>query len=73
LTVRDNIARLTGLQGRHEEAEWLFIRSLADRRQKIGEEHAHTLTTRHRLACVIAEQGRYGEAEQMLREVLSER
>ena len=73
MTTRDNLARVTGLQGRHGEAEQMFIQILADRSQKIGKNHPHTLTTRHRLARVIADQGRYDEAERMFREVLVNR
>jgi hypothetical protein len=73
VTTRDNIARITGLQGRYTEAEQLFSRVLTHRRQSIGEEHPHTLTTRHRLARVIADQGRHKEAEQPFGRILNDR
>ena len=47
--------------------------ALAGRIQRPGEDQRSALDTYHMLALVIAEQGRYAEAEQMLRHALAGR
>jgi len=65
------LARLAGLQGRHQEAERMYRRLLADRQRLLGDEHPETLATRHGLAGMVERVGEYAEAERMFRELLA--
>jgi hypothetical protein len=51
----------------------MFRQVLTDQERLLGREHPATLGTCHRLAEIIASQGRNGEAEQMFRETLTAR
>jgi len=66
------LARLTGLQGRHQQAERMYRRLLADRQHRLGRQHPETLATRFGLAAIVERVGHYAEAEQMFRELLAD-
>ena len=48
---------------RYQEAELLFLRSLAINEKVLGPEHSGTSATLHNLALLYQDQGRYQEAE----------
>ena len=50
-------------QGKHTEAEALYLKLLEDRRRVLGEHHLDTLQTMGALASLDWRQGRYAEAE----------
>ena len=51
----------------------MYRRVLADRRRILGDDHPDTLATRHRLARIVGQRGRYADAEPMFRQVLAAR
>jgi tetratricopeptide (TPR) repeat protein len=57
-------------KNRYKEAERMYKQLLPDEQRFLGSNHLSTLSTRHRLAWVIALQGRYSEAEQLYRQLL---
>jgi tetratricopeptide (TPR) repeat protein len=57
-------------KNRYKEAERMYKQLLPDEQRFLGSNHLSTLSTRHRLAWVIALQGRYSEAEQLYRRLL---
>ncbi|MEU0521932.1 tetratricopeptide repeat protein, partial [Streptosporangium sp. NPDC006007] len=69
----DQIASTTNHQGRYHLAESGYRTALNLRRQKLGEEHPDTLTSRNNLATVLRDLGRLGEAEAEHRAVLEAR
>jgi hypothetical protein len=54
LAARDNLARVTGLQGRHREAEPMFREVLAEQEKLLGGQHPDTVRTRARLERITA-------------------
>jgi tetratricopeptide (TPR) repeat protein len=58
-------------QGRHAEAEALYVQTLESQRRVLGPKHAHTLMSMNNLALTYKDQKRYTEAETMLRETLT--
>ena len=61
-------------QGRHAEAEALYVKILARQREILGSDHQSTLRTWYRLArSISAQQGRASEAEEHFRLVLAAR
>lgn len=58
-------------QGRVDEAEEYFLRSLAIRERRIGREHRHLVHALNELAVLRRGAHRYAEAEEPLRRVLS--
>jgi len=61
-----NLAAVYHAQGKYEEAEPLYKRTLAMYLQGPGEEYAMTQTVMANLGEMYSTQGRYGEAEQLL-------
>jgi CHAT domain-containing protein/Flp pilus assembly protein TadD len=57
--------------GRYEEAEPLYLRSLAIREQQLGENHPLVAQSLNNLALLYQAQGRYGEAEPLLQRLPS--
>ncbi len=57
-------------QGRHDEAETLYLQTLEIMKRVLGEEHPHTLTNMSNLAAVYLAQGRYDEAEPLCLQTL---
>ncbi len=64
-----NMAIVLGASGEPEEAKRLILEGLPVADLSLGEEHIGTLFGRHALACVVAQSGRYAEAEALLRKV----
>ena len=64
------IRRMLWTDGRAREAEVAFGELLEARRQALGENHFHTLTTHEELGWAIGYQGRWVEAEAIFRVVL---
>jgi len=58
-----NLAQLYESQGRQEEAEALYLKTLEFKRRVLGEQHPDTLVSMSDLAGLYNVQGRYGEAE----------
>jgi tetratricopeptide (TPR) repeat protein len=58
-------------QGRYGEAEPLFQKALAIRRQVLGEAHPRTATSYENLANNLNAQGKYAEAEPLYRKALA--
>jgi hypothetical protein len=56
--------------GELEAPEQMYRQLLIDQQRVLGDQDPNTLSTRHRLAWVVALQGQYGEAEQMYRQLL---
>jgi tetratricopeptide (TPR) repeat protein len=67
LTSLNNLAALYQAQGRYQEAEPLYQRTLRAREQALGPDHPDTLTTVNDLAELYRAQGRYREAEPLYR------
>ena len=65
-TSLNNLAGLYKSQGRYEEAEPLFQRSLQIREQQLGAEHPDTASSLNNLALLYESQERYEEAEPLL-------
>jgi Tfp pilus assembly protein PilF len=57
----NNLARVYRDQGKYGEAERLFKPALTIREQTLGPSHPDVAATRHDLAAVASEQGRYEE------------
>ena len=60
-----DLALLYQNQGRYDEAEPLYVKSLELRRRMLSEEHPDTLQSMHNLAMVYENQGHYDEAESL--------
>jgi tetratricopeptide (TPR) repeat protein len=58
-------------QGRYDEAEELYKRTLTSREEKLGPTHPDTLGTVQNLATVLADKGRYDEAEKLYKRALA--
>jgi tetratricopeptide (TPR) repeat protein len=71
LWVTNNLGQLLGTQGRHAEAEKVFLGVLDARRRVLGEEHLTTLKTMVDLADVYFEQKQFAEAEKLDLEALA--
>ncbi len=67
-TTLNNLARLYRAQGRYDEAEPLYQRSLTINEKALGPEHPHTAGILNNLAGLYQTQGRNEEAERLLRE-----
>ena len=72
-TVLQHMAMLCADQGDHDGAAELYRRALALQEKKYGVRHAAVLATRHRLARVLAQQGRPQEALALLQALLRAR
>ncbi len=59
--------------GEFTKAEGHLVDALEIRRDRLGEEHAQTLSTRARIGAVLSDLGDFAEAEPILREVLDAR
>ena len=59
------------MQGKYDEAEPLYRRSLAGKEEALGPAHPDTLNTVGNLAILFAQQGKYDEAEPMFRRQLA--
>ncbi|NCT46099.1 MAG: tetratricopeptide repeat protein, partial [Microcystis aeruginosa G11-09] len=59
------------VQGRYSEAEPLYNRSLAIRKQQLGDNHPDTATSLNNLAGLYYSQGRYSEAEPLYKQALA--
>ena len=57
-------------QGQYAQASELFQKTLAIRREILGEDHPDTATSYNNLAVTLQAQGKYAEAEAMLRKAL---
>jgi tetratricopeptide (TPR) repeat protein len=69
----NNLAILYRNQGRYDEAEPLYLETLEARRRISGDDHPHTLSSKHNLAVLYWNQGRYDEAEPLYLETLEAR
>ncbi|ESA37998.1 kinesin light chain 1, partial [Leptolyngbya sp. Heron Island J] len=58
-------------QGRYEEAEPLYQRSLGIREEQLGPQHPDVVTSLNNLAGLYQEQGRYEEAEPLYQQALA--
>ena len=65
------LAIVLAMQGKYESAEAMNRRTLAGWEEKLGEDHADTLTSVSNLASVLQDQGKYKEAEAMSRRALA--
>jgi eukaryotic-like serine/threonine-protein kinase len=65
------LAEMLWLGRRHDEARAWFEKTAALRREVLGQRNSRTLSTVTSLAYVLLEQGRFAEAEPMLREALA--
>ncbi|MCZ8117484.1 MAG: CHAT domain-containing protein [Microcystis sp. LE18-22.4A] len=65
------MAALYRVQGRYSEAELLYNRSLAIRKQQLGDNHPDTAASLNNLALLYQSQGRYSEAEPRHKEALA--
>jgi eukaryotic-like serine/threonine-protein kinase len=72
LTVRANLARVVGEQGRIDEAIALLVELAADSRRALGAMHETTLTARTNLLEFLRRRGRGDEALQASAELLTE-
>jgi tetratricopeptide (TPR) repeat protein len=70
-TSLNNLAGLYESQGRHAEAEPLYLRSLSIREKALGPEHPDVATDLNNLAVLYEFQGRLAEAEQLYKRALS--
>lgn len=68
LVVRHEVAWLTAVRGRLDEAEAIHVDLLARRERHFGPDHPETLRSRNEVAWVAAGQGRWAEAEAIYRE-----
>ena len=66
----NNQALLLYSQGKYAEAEPLYRRSLAIRKQRLGTEHPLVATSLNNLALLLDAQARYAEAEPLSRRAL---
>jgi len=73
LLLQNGLAQLLQSQGKYEEAEPLFRRTLAAREAALGPAHPHTLTLVNNLALLLKAQGKYEEAEPLYRRALAGR
>ncbi|WP_130757607.1 CHAT domain-containing protein, partial [Microcystis aeruginosa] len=62
---------LYGVQARYNEAEPLYNRSLAIRKQQLGDNHPDTASSLNNLAVFYQSQGRYSEAEPLYKQALA--
>jgi len=65
LTSMHELAALYKRQGRHRQAEELYLKVLELRRRVLGDEHARTLQSMRGLADLYKRQGRYEDAHTM--------
>ncbi|MBT6561325.1 MAG: tetratricopeptide repeat protein, partial [Candidatus Scalindua sp.] len=62
-TTLNNLALLYSTQGKYEEAEPLYKRSLEIKEKSFGPDHPDVATTLNNLADLYRQQGKYEEAE----------
>jgi tetratricopeptide (TPR) repeat protein len=67
----NQLARLYNSQGKYNEAEPLYLRSLSIREKKLGENHPDVAQSLNNLAELYRNQGKYNEAEPLYRRSLS--
>jgi tetratricopeptide (TPR) repeat protein len=67
----NQLARLYNSQGKYNEAEPLYLRSLSIVEKQLGENHPHFATSLNNLAGVYYSQRKYNEAEPLLLRSLS--
>jgi CHAT domain-containing protein/tetratricopeptide (TPR) repeat protein len=65
------LAVVLDLQGRRDEAEALYKRTLAAQEQALGPDHPYVADTLENLAIVYKDQARYQEAENLYKRVLA--
>jgi tetratricopeptide (TPR) repeat protein len=58
----NNLAIALRAQGRYDESETMYRKTLAVRQRVLGSEHANTLATANNLAVTLKAQGKCGEA-----------
>jgi serine/threonine protein kinase len=71
LTSMGNLAKAYQAAGRDSDAIALFEDTLKRQRATIGREHRDTLVTMENLSSAYLKQKKYGEAESLLRQILS--
>ena len=70
-TSLNNLAALYDAQGKYEEAEPLYQRSLTIREKVLGPEHPDVATSLNNLAALYDAQGKYEEAEPLYQRSLT--
>ncbi|CUS13684.1 unnamed protein product, partial [Tuber aestivum] len=70
LTSTNNLAGVLQNQGKYEESEMIYRRTLEKRERIRGPDHPNTLTSANNLALVLKHQGKYTESEIILRRTL---
>ncbi|KXZ41457.1 hypothetical protein GPECTOR_457g361 [Gonium pectorale] len=73
LRLMGNLARTLELQGRHDEAEALYRRTVEAQERSLGPNHPTTLASVSDLAALQRSRGRYAEAEELCRRALEGR
>ena len=66
-----NLAKLYRSQGRYDDVEPLFERSLAINEKALGPEHPSVASTMNKLAALYRDQDRYAEAEPLYKRTIS--
>ncbi len=70
LKSKSNLAATLNQQGRHAEAEKIYLQTIQIQEQTVGPEHESTLHSKMGLANAIKAQGHFFEAEMLYRQVI---